>query len=236
MKTTPTPPPVAKQQDTATTPVSPPWKLPPEVPPVEAPRTPVTKLPSLETFVGLAASMATPNEKPAATARRAMELFAACERELAEMERLAARANAEAKFLSDEFELVSAFLSNFKAGENIYYDSFDPGEKVTIDAFLEACMPRSRKEARMAKWRAFIAWKLSLNGGMIGLPILSESESADLAPILVMRFRESGFSIDERLSGLRDDFTAFLEDDRKAKASERGKKGGKQKKPLGVAT
>ena len=200
------------------------WRTPPTQAPAATPSTPPSQLPTLEALVGLAAAMATPTEKPAATARRAMELFVACEHELVEMKKSVAKRDAERKHLCEVAEYEQAFLSNFKEGSCVWYDSFKPGERVSVDDFLKACMPRSKEEDRMGKWRSFLALQLSRNGGLNGLPQLNKSESAEWAPKLVKKFQIDGLLMDLRLAGVRDAFLEFLESDCKAMKADKAAK------------
>ena len=224
MKSTTKIPPVAKAPNPAPTPAT------------ETRTTPSqqsSKIPTLETFTALAATMASPTEEPEVTVSRAIRLLRECREQyghlVREIETEGRLGNMYDAVQTERREFltrcglsrrdIEIALSDAKRGEEI---------RVSLKKFLNGCKlrPDSKLDYMTAEWRAYREQQMKLPG-------MSQSNLLDAVNAVMRTDREDGLSISDLWMHHRM-FTGFLVGDRRAKRSEASKKGGRPKKSLGV--
>jgi hypothetical protein len=105
-------------------------------------------LPPLETLAALAATMASPSERPSDTARRATDLWQACAEQLEYLE-------PHYKTRRDALEAAA----DCRAEAKQFLANFPPGQAVPLESFLKACEPDSpgaKSNDRLTRWGEFV--------------------------------------------------------------------------------
>lgn len=194
---------------------------------IESPVRIALELPTVATLASIAAAIATPTEDPEVTAGRAGRLWMACrgqyfdllrkirsELEIGEMGEAA---------IEERYEFLSRCGLSRKDSEIAMRDD---NTRVPLEGFLKACKPNpgTKDDYMFAKWRAFRERPLKR-------PRMSPSDVLDAMEAQMRRDREDGLPLRD-LWHWWSEFTMFLFYDRKAKRSEKSKKGGRPKKPL----
>ena len=193
---------------------------------------PDPKLPTVSRLASMAAIMATPEEPPFDTARRALNLWDSCEGLLLSERILRGYKLIESVEKSGKRD---QFLSACGLNPFGVYSGREKGT-VRLNKFLGACKPspNTKPDVMMAKWRAFRRMDIECMDELKGLP---QKISAELDAALMEQMkndRTNGIPVIS-LCGLWEHFEAFIERDRKAnrsKASSQGGRGRKKEKNL----
>lgn len=166
-------------------------------------------LPSLETLASLAAAMARKTDRPEDSAKRAIHLWQACEKELHKADHTE---NVRAEKFNGMMETVrdeTTFLSKCMGTPP---DCSTPvaGETVSLQSFLTALLPNSKDETRARKWREYREYLLDSEYQLSGQRERIESDFAGKVAKWITHDEDQGL-LETELLILREDFSNFHE-------------------------
>ena len=185
-------------------------KSTPTATPKNAP-PPVLELPTVATLAALAASMATPAEEPESTASRAMKLWKACQQELEEELQIAGVRRKRQPLTQQEDD----FLIACEISRSIFDKYKTTDNSVPLDLFLKAFKLKNLSK----KWSDF--WEQEVKQS------IAAQKNSVFAYVRDLRW-PSGPEEDIPLHcilSLRNEFTKFINHDRKELNITKGSKG-----------
>ena len=173
-------------------------------------------IPNLNELTNLAAAMADPLEKPAVTAKRALELWKACRMELHWAEIADKRAQ---EIGGVEYEI---WLSD-EEFRNLLKPDAD--NRISLDNFLEACMPKAKLGTRISNWSKFRLSRVKEESEGSNLSSKSEKELLAAIDESIAKDRNHGFPVSDNLYALRDQFAEFRQRTKEISVQDRSEKG-----------
>lgn len=164
-------------------------------------------------LASLAAAMANTAEAPSVTAQRAMELFQACRDEVWRIAGQMREVQNDEIKRRERYERDRDFFASLGSGEFEMIPCMKANTKIGLEIFLQACMPNSKKETRLQKWREFLKRKIvihhlrEIRKGFCGK---SNDELATAVAEEMRIYREEGISA-RVIPSAREIFADFLE-------------------------
>lgn len=191
-------------------------------------------IPSIPELAKLVALIAREGEDFRVAAKRALELWNACDQEIYWAKEKHDREMKEGNDQFEHYQAESQFLHLLLLGKKpkkgefegrLDYPAFPKGTKISLDVLLSTLMPQKKVAAKEQKWRAFRAENLTTSALLRGLAKSSEQEILDGVADAMERDRKNGFTDFNSLLFIRTEFLEFLARDTVQQLSERAEKG-----------
>lgn len=170
-------------------------------------------IPTTTELANLAAIMAKPGEDARTSARRAMELWKACEQEYFREKRRDEETQAEDERQYQEWRDGEDFLEALKPGTSVDGGAKSSVEdRVGLELFLKACSPTSKDLTLLKNWRLFRRFNQIREDKVAGLPPKDDLALSEIIDEIVKRDRLNGLAYPGTLILLRTQFRRFVDD------------------------